>query len=413
MKIAFITYEYPPDTADGGIATYVQQAAHILTQRGHHVEVFCASRERTERVMEGAVVVHRLLIPERSQFSQHIAPLFVRRHKEVGFDVLEGPDYQAEAYEATRLVPDIPLVVRLHTPNFLARRVRDAQLPLPLRVRLRRRAVRHKEKPSWNPYSHLHEIERLYIQEADELVGISQAITKLVGSLLHLDPNRINRIPNPYVPKPELLHIPLETHTQTVTFLGRLQLRKGVLDLALAIPMVLHCYPQARFRFVGRPLDSPIPGLDMRAYLTRKLWAWRSKVEFLNAVPLDSIPEVLAATDICVFPSLWENFPYVCLEAMAAGRGVIGSSAGGMREILDGGKAGCVVPPQRPRILAKTILRLLQNPSLRVQLGATARQRVLTEYSAERIGPAMEQSYLRAIARRHNLGPRLSSSSLS
>lgn len=44
MKIAFITFEYPPDTADGGIATYVKQAANMLQLRGNQVEVFAASR---------------------------------------------------------------------------------------------------------------------------------------------------------------------------------------------------------------------------------------------------------------------------------------------------------------------------------------------------------------------------------
>ena len=47
MRIAFISYEYPPDTAAGGIATYARQAAHMLRDRGHAVEVFAASPHRT------------------------------------------------------------------------------------------------------------------------------------------------------------------------------------------------------------------------------------------------------------------------------------------------------------------------------------------------------------------------------
>lgn len=407
MKIAFISYEYPPDTADGGIATYVQQAASLLAQRGHHVEVFAASRQRTSSTQEDAFYVHRLLTPDRAEFPRLIAPVFLQRHCEVNFDVLEGPDYQAEAYEAVRLVPNIPFVVRLHTPSFLARRVRDAQLPLRQRVRLRRRAVRHRQKPTWNPYSALHHIERVYLYQADEIVGISEAITNLVTKMAHLDQSRICCIPNPYVPSQELLNIPPDTRTHTITFHGRLQLRKGVLDLAKAIPKVLHRFPQARFRLVGRPLESPCPSLDMRAYLMRQLWAWRDRVEFHDPIPLRQISALLATTDICVFPSLWENFPYVCLEAMAAGRGVIGSHAGGMKEILASGDVGLLVPPNRPDKLAQAILKLLQNPPLRREMGAKARERVLQEYSAERIGPQLEASYLRAIARRRQLGPRL------
>ncbi len=46
MKIAFVFYEYPPDTADGGIATYLRQAARMLCARGHQVEVFAGARGR-------------------------------------------------------------------------------------------------------------------------------------------------------------------------------------------------------------------------------------------------------------------------------------------------------------------------------------------------------------------------------
>jgi glycogen synthase len=42
MRIAFVSHEYPPDTAFGGIATYVRQAATLLAGRGHSVEVFAA-----------------------------------------------------------------------------------------------------------------------------------------------------------------------------------------------------------------------------------------------------------------------------------------------------------------------------------------------------------------------------------
>ena len=48
MHIAFVSFEYPPDTADGGIATYVPQATWMLLARGHTLAVFAASRTRTQ-----------------------------------------------------------------------------------------------------------------------------------------------------------------------------------------------------------------------------------------------------------------------------------------------------------------------------------------------------------------------------
>ncbi len=59
MHIALISHEYPPDTAVGGIATYVKQAAAMLAGRGHKVEVFCASGTRKGTTEYGLLVSSR------------------------------------------------------------------------------------------------------------------------------------------------------------------------------------------------------------------------------------------------------------------------------------------------------------------------------------------------------------------
>ncbi len=103
LHIALISYEYPPDTAVG--------------------------RGGTKR--EDSVLVHRLQDSEGDSdgthdLSKRIAPLFATRHRAAAFDVLEGPEYRAEAQGAVRLVPEIPLVVNLHTPSYLLRSMNTA-----------------------------------------------------------------------------------------------------------------------------------------------------------------------------------------------------------------------------------------------------------------------------------------------
>ncbi|NJN49073.1 MAG: glycosyltransferase family 4 protein, partial [Alkalinema sp. RL_2_19] len=132
-----------------------------------------------------------------------------------------------------------------------------------------------------------------------------------------IDPARFGAVPYPYIPAAELLEIPIDTDTQRITFVGRLEIRKGMLDLMQAIPRVLKQYPAAKFRFVGPAWPSPQPHLDMQAYLCKNLSAYQHALEFTGAVPLDSIPQYLAETDICVFPSIWESF-WACLSLAAA-----------------------------------------------------------------------------------------------
>jgi glycosyltransferase involved in cell wall biosynthesis len=170
--------------------------------------------------------------------------------------------------------------------------------------------------------------------------------------------------------------------------------------LAQAIPLVLKSCPNAKFRFVGRSQASPNPNLNMRQYLSEILHKNLSAIEFVDNVPYDDIPYYLSQTDICAFPSIWENFPNVCLEAMSAGRGIVASRYGGMKDMLDAPISGVLVEPQKPQQLANAIIKLLKNPELRIKLGENARQKVLQEYNTNRIGNLQELSYIRAIQRK-------------
>ncbi len=409
MKIALISYEYPPDTAIGGIATYVFQIAQVLHRRGNQVEVFCASPYRSGSQEEGGMWVHRVIVEKKLDFSESIARVFAARHQSIQFDVVEGPEFRACARGAVANSPDIPLVVRLHTPTFLVNKINFVSLSFSGKVRWIVGALRRGETPKPFPrwkYNPVDDIERLHTLEADEISTPSKSLGEQLIADWALPEERVINIPNPYIPSQELLDIPIETHTSVVTFIGRLEVRKGVLDLARAIPSILKQCPSAKFRFVGPALPSPDQTLNMREYLEKKLRHHRESLEFTGGVSSDIIPALLATTDVCIFPSRWENFPNVCLESMAAGRGIVGSSAGGMAEMLDGGKAGRLVPPNNSKKISQAVVELLKNPGLRMQIGQVARDRVLSEYNFERIGDLQEASYKRAIKHRHLLGAR-------
>lgn len=416
MKIAFISYEYPPDTATGGIATYVYQAARMMQQRGHVVEIFTSSPYRSGTTIEDGIVVHRLLYltpTDRRDFAGLAGQMFAQRHTTVHFDVIEGPENDAHARGAIALVPDMPLVVKLHTPLFMVQALN--YVPPSRQMKLRRwlGALRRGQlpKPFAMPsvYDPACDLERSHTLEADEITTPSQDLGDRLIHAWGLPAATVVHLPNPYIPGSELLQIPVETHTNTVSFLGRLEVRKGILQLMQAIPLILRHHPQVKFRFVGESCPAPPnPETTMQQYITQKLWRYRRSLEFTGAVPLQEIPHYLAQTDICVFPSRWENFPNVCLEAMAAARGIVGSQAGGMADLLDQGNAGHLVDPQHPEQIATAVIDLLDHPERRMRFGHIARQQVLHNYNLERIGALQEASYKRAIARRQALGSRTS-----
>ena len=416
VKVALVSFEYPPDTAYGGIATYTFQAARMLVRRGHHVEVFASSPLRSGTYTENGATVHRVKEIDARRFGEQIGPTIAARHAEVQFDVMEGPEYQADARDALRLVPDIPLVTKLHTPSSLLLRLNFFERSLRKRIWHYASGLLRGTRPAWGYdqrsdgyreyVEEIDRMERRIALEADEIVSPSEALRVKMIREWRLAPDRVVTIPYPFEPPERLLSIPTVTRTRRVSFLGRLETRKGVLAVAAAIPRVLERYPDVRFRFIGSSDSSPDPKVDMRRYLDRELQAFRRRVEFTGGVAYDRIPALLAETDICLFPSLWENFPYACLEAMAGARAIIAGDEGGMAEMLDFGAAGELVPPGSSPAIVEALLKLLGDSQLRLRLGRRARERILTEYSVDRIGVLQEASYRRAIRRRRECGAR-------
>lgn len=415
MKIAFISYEYPPDTADGGIATYVYQASRMLVQRGHQVEVFAGSGVRSETTLEEGVTVHRIKVSDYKEFAKPIGKIFAERHASVAFDVLEGPDFGADAREAVRLVRDMPLVLKLHTPSriLLELNYYQAKANWVTKSYLYLTSLLKGIRPAWGyapegaAYRPLvlkaDKIEHSHALQADEIASPSKALGNWLIQEWGLDRSKVHLVPYPYIPSEKYLQIPAQTQTNTVTFIGRLEIRKGVLDLAQAIPHVLQHVPEAKFRLVGAAEPSPNPRLDMRQYLEKLLKPYLKSVEFTGSLKPESISDILANSDICVFPSLWENFPCVCLEAMSAARAIVGTDSGGMADMLDS-ESGWLIPPHNSEKIASALIELLSHPTKRIELGKAARERLLSEYSGSAIATVQEESYIRAIKRKQAIG---------
>jgi glycosyltransferase involved in cell wall biosynthesis len=94
------------------------------------------------------------------------------------------------------------------------------------------------------------------------------------------------------------------------------------------------------------------------------------------------VPDLLAAADIYVMPSLSEGLPMAMIEAMLAGRPVLASDVGGIGELIPSDEFGVLVPPGDPDALKDGLLRLAADPALRTRLGAAARRRAEAEFTA-------------------------------
>jgi glycosyltransferase involved in cell wall biosynthesis len=104
----------------------------------------------------------------------------------------------------------------------------------------------------------------------------------------------------------------------------------------------------------------------------------------------------LCSASVAFFPSLWENFPYACLEAMSCGCAVVTSDCGGFREIVNDGECGLSVEPDSTEAIITAMHRLLDDPGLAGKLGENARKRSADIADVQRICAEMEQFYSHA-----------------
>jgi glycosyltransferase involved in cell wall biosynthesis len=111
--------------------------------------------------------------------------------------------------------------------------------------------------------------------------------------------------------------------------------------------------------------------------------------------------EAVRRSAFTVAPSIWaEPFGIVALEAGAAGKPVIASASGGLRDVVLDGESGCLLPPGDADALSAAMARLLAAPELRQRMGAAGRARVRDVFSPAAVVPRFEQAYADAIAAR-------------
>src|SRR5215218_1732544 len=247
MRIALISYELPPDTGFGGIGTYTHQMAACLIKLGCDVEVFSASLTNAAfnvKTKEG-YLVHRIKTSRAENFRDSIAALVAERHHYQPFDIAESPEYRAEGLRLKEMLPHLPMVVKFHTPHFLIRELNQQQ---------KKRLLKYKIKKALGIgiYDKQKDKEYQFSLKCDGMISPSVSLGQIVHERWQIAKEKIAVIPYPFIPSEEFLKISADTQTNYITYLGRLEARKGVHLLAEALPLVFARLPQVRFRFIGR-----------------------------------------------------------------------------------------------------------------------------------------------------------------
>jgi glycosyltransferase involved in cell wall biosynthesis len=163
----------------------------------------------------------------------------------------------------------------------------------------------------------------------------------------------------------------------TILYVGWIIPEKGALDLLDAMEILRATHPEARLRMVG-----PLFGKEAYWNHASSDRGIAAQVEYVGSISdRQRLMGEFDAASIFVFPSHFEGFPVALLEAITMGLACVGTSVGGIPDILNHGKAGIVVAPKAPMELATALKSLLDDHGLVAKLSEQASMRARNVYS--------------------------------
>jgi len=396
LRIGFFVYEYPPQIV-GGLGTYADYITREFVGLGHDVSVFTLNSGdlKTREILKG-VEIHRPLIADASD----VFPMFVAEDlREWGTNIRFFSDiFIHNVLSATKFINDL---IKKEGYRFDVVCVHDwlsSIAGLIIKNETRIPVVFHVHSTEWGRsgghgsrvVSHF---EWETAQRADRIITVSHAMrddltrhgwpqSKISVVWNGVDPERYN----PQNCRPEDLQkirhkygIPEDWNM--LLFIGRLTWVKGVGNLLQAMPMVLREYPKTKLVILGK-------GEEQRDIVetAERLGVEENVVCRFEFVPEDERILNYAATDACVFPSVYEPFGIVSLEAMAMGKPVIVSAKGvvGFREqVIPSGpdQNGIHIDGESPADIAWGIKETLKDPQKARKWGENGRKRVLEYFT--------------------------------
>lgn len=180
-----------------------------------------------------------------------------------------------------------------------------------------------------------------------------------------------------------------------IIFIARFTSQKQPLSLINAFAEAVKKNPSLELMMVGEGDENKIA---LEKVFKLKL---SHKIHFLPF--RQDVPDLLAAADIFVLPSLWEGLPIGLLEAMSMGKAVIATNVDGTKEIIKNNENGLLIETSNlTQDLTESILHLSTNENLRNQLGINAKKTIQENFSASEMTKKIENLYAQVLRRKNN-----------
>lgn len=384
MRLLMYSWEFPPKSV-GGLAQHVHDLSIALVQEGHEVHLItCGGQglpayDNFQGVQVHRVTPYSLTAPDFKTWILHLNlamleyTLTLLNNLEGEIDLVHNHDWlTAYAARAVKHACNVPLVATIHATEY------------------GRNYGLHNDDQRY-----ISDVEWWLTYEAWRVIVCSKYMEEELRRVFQLPKDKLQVIPNGVDPEkfmvrdvdPEFKTRYAHPNEQIVFFVGRLVQEKGVQVLLDAVPKVLHYHPPTKFVIAGKG-----PNEHYLRNRVRELGIEQS-VYFTGYIDDDTRNRLYRCADAAVFPSLYEPFGIVALEAMAARTPVVVSDTGGLGEIVNHEVNGLKVYNGSANSLADNILHILCDPAFTKRIEERAFADVREIYNWPRIARQTSELY--------------------
>lgn len=383
MKILMLSWEYPPKNV-GGLSTHVYNLSQALRNQGHEIHVITCE-EGTAPIFEeeNGVNVHRvspynIATDDFTKWVMHLNFAMIeegiRIIKEFGrFDVIHAHDWLvAYCAKVLKWAYKTPSVATIHATE------------MGRNGGIRTETQRYISDTEW-----------FLSYEAWKVIACSEYMEDQVKELFKIPDDKVATIPNGVEVKEfniEFDEIEFKKNyakedENIIFFVGRHVFEKGVHLLVDAAHMILQEAPNTKFLIAGQG--------PMTAELKDKVYQKQlnDKVVFLGYIDSLTKNKLYKIANVAVFPSIYEPFGIVALEAMAAGCPLVVSDTGGLDEIIEHEVNGLKMLTGVANSLKDNVLRILKDKELATNLKDAAYDTIRNQFSWEKVAQLTEEVY--------------------
>jgi len=408
MKIIMLSWEYPPKIV-GGIARHVEEIAWSLAAiPGLEVHVVtCDFPNAPDNEVTRGVHVHRVAPHESpggySDFVHWVHQLNAAMHDRAEALIEEwlAPKRKGSARKDPKKLTAQEGII-LHAHDWLAF---FAGVRLKHTYRLPLVATIHATEYGRNSGIHndlsryIHNIEQELITEAWRVVVCTNFMHNELTTALNTPSDKLDIIYNGVAADKFQFDFPEEEriefrsrfalpYEKVVMFVGRGVREKGAQVLIEALPKIRSQYKFTKLVIAGG-------GSKQHLMEQARSLGVGDQTFFTGFIPDDDLLRLYKVADVACFPSLYEPFGIVALEAMAAHTPVVVSDAGGLPEVVESGVTGTVTYAGNVDSLARGIVNVLRDDALALDMAARAFEKVQTVFNWDLIATQTDAVYQR------------------